>query len=191
MHRFYHPFHTRRSFEWVVSAVSGYHYARFATSYKASEAEKLRKAESGKSADVRGFGRSSSKHIRASSTFRQHARGRKRKKSKWRLSGRSYSKEKDKEKGKEKQNVSEANTDSAYASSEPGTSANPSFASNPRTVSGEQWLPPPANPLPPPAHPRLPATNLTPPTPPAESSQADLIRPTPPQTVNGNSSSSS
>ena len=76
------------------------------------------------------------------------------KKSKFRLSNPFHSKEKDKETAKKdpldakdhnnKRDTIDTNGDSAYYSSEPSTSANPSFASNTRPVSGEQWHPPPA-----------------------------------------------
>jgi hypothetical protein len=75
------------------------------------------------------------------------------KKSKFRLSNPFHSKEKDKEVGKRdtvdtkehnpKRDTLDTNFDSAYGSSEPSSSANPSFASNPGRVSGgEQWNPP-------------------------------------------------
>jgi hypothetical protein len=76
------------------------------------------------------------------------------KKSKFRLSNPFHSKEKDKDitrkdplETKEhnpKRDTLDTNIDSAYGSSEPGTSANPSFASNQHRLS-EQWNPPPAS----------------------------------------------
>ncbi|KAF2127409.1 hypothetical protein P153DRAFT_345060 [Dothidotthia symphoricarpi CBS 119687] len=63
----------------------------------------------------------------------------------------------------------DSNVDSAYGSSEPSTSANPSFASNPRPASGEQWHP---TPLPTPASTQAPTTSITAPTPPAQESYA-------------------
>jgi hypothetical protein len=75
------------------------------------------------------------------------------KKSKFRLSNPFHTKEKDKDFGKRdtvdtkehnpKRDTLDTNFDSAYGSSEPSSSANPSFASNPGRVSvGEQWNPP-------------------------------------------------
>jgi hypothetical protein len=74
------------------------------------------------------------------------------KKSKFRLSNPFHQKEKDKEPSRKdpsetkehnpKRDTIDTNFDSAYGSSEPST-ANPSFASNPRRTS-EQWIPPPA-----------------------------------------------
>lgn len=80
------------------------------------------------------------------------------KKSKFRLSNPFHSKEKDKESTKRdtaiepkehnfKRDTLDTNFDSAYASSEPSSSANPSFT-NPnknRPISGEQWHPRPAS----------------------------------------------
>jgi hypothetical protein len=77
------------------------------------------------------------------------------KKSKFRLSNPFHSKEKDKDNVKRDpletkehnphRDTLDTNFDSAYGSSEPNTSANPSFASNPHRASvGEQWNPTPA-----------------------------------------------
>lgn len=102
------------------------------------------------------------------------------KKSKFRLSNPFHSKEKEKEKEKSntkednntKRNTLDTNGDSAYGSSEPDTSANPSFSSNanpsftsnPRPVSGEQWHPPPSSTnLPQTAAPPPGQNNLAPP----------------------------
>jgi hypothetical protein len=109
----------------------------------------------------------------------------KEKKSRWRLSG--FGHKKDKEEPKEKNEIrkeSSANTfDSAYASSEPSSSANPSFTSRP--VSGEQYAPPPV-PSQSYQQPQVqnnyqqqqghsynqgPSTEVTPPTPPADPSR--------------------
>jgi hypothetical protein len=77
------------------------------------------------------------------------------KKSKFRLSNPFHSKEKDKDNAKKdtletkehnpQRDTLDTNFDSAYGSSEPNTSANPSFASNPnRAYGGEQWNSTPA-----------------------------------------------
>jgi hypothetical protein len=77
------------------------------------------------------------------------------KKSKFRLSNPFHSKEKDKDLTKKdvsetkdhnpKRDTVDTNFDSAYGSSEPSSSANPSFASNPHRASGgELWNPTPA-----------------------------------------------
>jgi hypothetical protein len=76
-----------------------------------------------------------------------------RKKSKFRLSNPFHSKEKDRESTRKdaiepkehnpKRDTVDTNFDSAYGSSEPSSSANPSFASNQHRASlGEQWNPP-------------------------------------------------
>lgn len=74
----------------------------------------------------------------------------KKKKSKFRLSNPFHSKEKDDVKKhvpetkdhNPKRDTVDTNFDSAYASSEPSSSANPSFASAPNRISGgEQWNP--------------------------------------------------
>lgn len=75
----------------------------------------------------------------------------KKKKSKFRLSNPFHSKEKDDVKKdvaetkdhNPKRDTVDTNFDSAYASSEPSSSANPSFAGNPNRTSGggEQWNP--------------------------------------------------
>jgi hypothetical protein len=79
------------------------------------------------------------------------------KKSKFRLSNPFHSKEKDRDLPKKdvsetkdhnpKRDTVDTNFDSAYGSSEPSSSANPSFASNPHRASGggESWNPTPAN----------------------------------------------
>jgi hypothetical protein len=99
------------------------------------------------------------------------------KKSKFRLSNPFHSKEKDKDYAKKdtietkkhnpQRDTLDTNFDSAYGSSEPNTSANPSFASNPHRASGgEQWNPPPATSQPPPPAPKTPPSqqsNLAPP----------------------------
>ncbi|KAH8701463.1 hypothetical protein GQ44DRAFT_717535 [Phaeosphaeriaceae sp. PMI808] len=80
----------------------------------------------------------------------------KKKKSKFHLSNPFHSKEKDIGNSKKdplgatednrKRDTLEPNGDSAYGSSEPSSSANPSFTHNPRPISGEQqWQTPPAN----------------------------------------------
>jgi hypothetical protein len=90
------------------------------------------------------------------------------KKSKFRLSNPFHSKEKDKDNVKKdplepkehntNRDTVDTNFDSAYGSSEPNTSANPSFASNPHRASvGEPWNPPPA--------PVQPTATTTPPPP--------------------------
>lgn len=97
------------------------------------------------------------------------------KKSKFRLSNPFHSKEKDKDLGKKdaidtkehnpKRDTLDTNFDSAYGSSEPSSSANPSFASNPARVSGgEQWNPPaPTSLAPTTSTPPPPQNNLAPP----------------------------
>jgi hypothetical protein len=82
------------------------------------------------------------------------------KKSKFRLSNPFHSKDKEKEKDKDvaktdtpeikqhnpNRDTLDTNFDSAYGSSEPSSSANPSFASNPHRASGgEPWNPAPAS----------------------------------------------
>lgn len=91
----------------------------------------------------------------------------KERRSKWRLSNPFHSKDKDKDKDRpaDRKDAPESTGDSAYFGSEPSSSANPSFASNPRPISGEQWHPNPA-PF------QAPTTNVTAPTPPANSSYA-------------------
>jgi hypothetical protein len=101
------------------------------------------------------------------------------KKSKFRLSNPFHSKEKDRDNAKkdpietnehnpkrDTTNTVDTNFDSAYGSSEPNTSANPSFASNPHRASGgEQWNPPPPAPVQPTATTTPPPqqSNLAPP----------------------------
>lgn len=80
------------------------------------------------------------------------------KKSKFRLSNPFHSKEKDRDNSKRdttidakehnpRRDTLDTNFDSAYASSEPSSSANPSFTNTnkSRPISGEQWHPPPAS----------------------------------------------